>query len=129
LGGGIELNTVDLARFGWLVLSGQIVTPAVRDGRLWSPVRAGCVTPFGTSVVGACQHGLAWQLTKAGSTGTCTTPCVAQHGGSWTGARSYLRIYRNDGLVVAVMSNRARPRPNHNPATLVDDIAKTVLAP
>ena len=30
----MELNAVDLATFGWKVLNGQIVTPAVRDNRL-----------------------------------------------------------------------------------------------
>jgi hypothetical protein len=42
-----------------------------------------------------------------------------------TGARSYLRIYRNDGLVVAIMS----PRRGHNPARLAESIADEVLQP
>ncbi|WP_419695433.1 serine hydrolase [Mesorhizobium muleiense] len=38
-GGGLELHVVDLARFGWRVLDGQIVAPAARDARLWAAVR------------------------------------------------------------------------------------------
>ncbi|HET8938762.1 MAG TPA: serine hydrolase [Polyangiales bacterium] len=114
-GGGLELNVVDLARFGQLVLSGQIVSPTVRDTRLFSPVAPGCAG----STAGICQNGVAWEL------GTSSGRFVVEHGGSWTGARSFVRIYPNDDLVVAIMSNRT----DHDPKTLGTSIGDIVLAP
>ena len=104
LGGGIETNVYDLARFGWKVLNGQIVDANTRDNRLWTRADAS----FWSS------QGLAWRLrTKNGG------KRVAEHGGSWTGARSFLRAYRDDGLVIAIMSNRT----DHNDANDIDDLA------
>ena len=110
LGGGIEVSAVDLARFGWKTLSGQIVGAATRDNRMWTPVVAGRTT------------GLGWTVTTSGRRR------VAQHGGSWTGARSYLRVYRDDGLVIAIMSNRTN-HTNDDVFDLATDIANIVLAP
>ena len=110
LGGGIEVSPVDLARFAWKTLDGQIVDADTRDNRLWTPVVPGRNT------------GLGWQLS------TIDGSQVAQHGGSWTGTQTYLRVYRDDGLVVAVMSNRR----NHTVGSvsgLTGNIADIVLAP
>jgi len=96
-GGGIEMSTTDLAWFGWKVLNGEIVRPAARDNILWTRVSAN--TTFG----------IAWDIQ------TISGKRVAQHGGSWTGAHSYIRIYRDDGLIIAIMSNR----DNHK----VDDLS------
>jgi CubicO group peptidase (beta-lactamase class C family) len=97
IGGGIETSANQLARFGTQLLTGDIIDPAVRDERLWTRVNSAQI------------NGLGWEIrTRAGKR-------VAEHNGSWTGARSYLRIYRDDGLVIAIMSNRT----NHN----VDDVA------
>jgi CubicO group peptidase (beta-lactamase class C family) len=117
LGGGIEVNSIDLARFGWKVLNGEIIDAATRDARLWSPVRAGC----GASTNRACQNGLAWRL-------RASPERVAEHDGSWPGARSFLRVYRDSRLVVAVMSNR-RNHTVDDVATLTTNIANTVRAP
>ena len=104
LGGGLESNPVDLARFGWKVLDGQIISPSVRDDRLWQNV-------------GSSPEGLAWNL------GTVGGRRVAQHGGQQEGARSYLRVYRDDGLVIAAMSNQA----GHNIQNLVTTLGSIVL--
>ncbi len=96
-GGGIEVNAVDLAQFGWKVLDGQIVKPAARDNTMW------------TRVLSSEGYGIAWAL------GGSSPNRIAEHGGSWTGARSHLRIYRDKGLVIAIMSNRT----NHT----VDDVS------
>lgn len=114
-GGGLELNVVDLARFGQLVLSAQIVSPTVRDTRLFSPVAPGCAG----STAGICKNGVAWEL------GTSSGRSIVEHDGSWTGARSLVRIYPNDNLVVAVMSNRT----DHDPKALGTSIGDIVLAP
>lgn len=117
LGGGLELNVIDLARFGGLVMSGQIVSPNVRDNRLFSPVAPGCIPASG----GICSNGVAWEL------GDSNGHFVAQHNGSVTGARSFIRIYPNDDLVVAIMSNRTKHNPDID--TLGDSIGNIVLAP
>lgn len=95
-GGGIETSAVDLAWFGWKVLDGQIVKPAARDNVLWTRVKSGET------------NGIAWELRDIGGRR------VAEHNGSWTGARAELRVYRDNGLVIAIMSNRT----NHT----VDDV-------
>lgn len=115
LGGGIEVDAVDLARFGWLTLNGNIVAPDARDDRMWSPVRVGC----GTSTSGACNNGLAWGL------GTHNGRRIVSHGGSWTGAGSNIRIYRDDGLVIALMSNLRGS--DHSLSTLSSTIANIIL--
>lgn len=106
-GGGLESNVIDLARFGWLVLDGQIVNPAARDSRMWNRM------PNST-------HGLGWFLTGQ----------IAEHGGSSNGARSHLSIHRNEGLVIAVLSNRRTTGVSdtlyHNPRELVIDIKNLI---
>lgn len=109
-GGGIELSTVDLARFGWKVLNGQIVRPAARDNVLWNRVRSNRA------------NGIAWEVRSLNGRR------VAEHGGSWTGTLTRIRVYRDDGLVIAVMSNR-RNHDNGNLGTLTTNVANVVLAP
>jgi hypothetical protein len=77
-------------------LNGDIVNASVRDNRLWQRVHPNR------------SNGLAWEIR------TLNGRRVAEHGGSWTGARSHLRVYRDHGLVIAVMSNRR----NHT----IDDV-------
>ncbi|NQD35949.1 serine hydrolase [Permianibacter sp. IMCC34836] len=89
LGGGLETNTLDLASFGWKVLHGDIVSADTRDNRLWTRVNP------------SFSHGLAWAV---GTTGSGQR--VADWNGSWTGSRTWLRAYRDDGTVIAIMSNR-----------------------
>lgn len=115
LGGGIESTAVDMARLGWLTMNAQIVSADKRDNRLFTPVDESCTGPGG----GTCRYGVAWDL------GTDSSRRIAEHGGSWTGSRAWLRVYPDDGLVISVLSNQ----DNHNPANLVNDIADTVLAP
>lgn len=115
LGGGIEGSAVDLAEFGWRVLDGLVVDATTRDDRLWSTVDATC-TGTGT---GTCENGLGWELRTVGGRR------IAEHGGLQTGARSHVRVYRDDGLVIAILTNEA----GHSPAGLATTIANTVLAP
>lgn len=116
LGGGIESDVVDLARFGWLVLDGQIVDPTTRDDRMWSPVDdEDCTGPGG----GTCQNGLGWQLR------TLSSRRVADHRGGQDGVRAWLRVWRDDGLVIAVLSNQK----SHDPSSMMEAMANTVLLP
>jgi len=114
LGGGIEGNAVDLARFGWQVLDARIVDATTRDDRLWASVDDGCTAGFGT-----CRNGIAWFLGQSGGR------TVADHGGSQAGARSFLRVYPDDGLVVAILTNEN----DHDPSVLAGTIANVVLGP
>jgi hypothetical protein len=64
-------------------------------------------------------NGLAWEVRTLGGRR------VAEHNGSWSGARSHLRLYRDDGLVIAVLSNRR----GHDPGALVTSLAGEILSP
>ncbi len=91
LGGGLEISAVDLAYFGNMLALGQLVTD-LED--LW--------TNRGTG------YGLSWNV--ANLTRTTTSPPTisggyVDHGGDWTGAASYVRIYPVENIVIAVMSN------------------------
>jgi CubicO group peptidase (beta-lactamase class C family) len=124
LGGGMESNVVDLARFGEAVRAARLVTADVRDNQLWSPVRANC----GNSIAAACSGALGWALN------TVDSRRVAEHGGEAMGARNHLQVYRDDELVIAVLTNRRTTatltsRTTHNPAILTRQIANIVLAP
>lgn len=107
LGGGIESSAVDLARFGWKVLNGEIVDAQARDCRMWTPIP------------NVNRNGLGWDLS------TSASRRVAQHGGDARGMDSYIRIYRDEGLVIAILANRnvdSSPR-----GTLAANIATEVL--
>ena len=62
-GGGIEVSTVDLARFGWKVLNGKIIDATARDNVLWTRVRANQ------------SNGIAWEIRNRDGRR------VAEHGG------------------------------------------------
>lgn len=105
-GGGIESSPVDLAWFGWKVLNGNIVNANARDNVLWQRVSPNS------------NNGIAWGL------GTSNSRQIAEHTGSWTGTRTHLRVYRNDGLVIAIMANRSNVT---GMGTLMNDLANAVL--
>jgi CubicO group peptidase (beta-lactamase class C family) len=107
LGGGIEVSAVDLADFGWKTLDARIVDAATRDNRLWMRVLPNQ------------PNGLAWEVRSVGGRR------VAEHNGSWSGARSHLRVYRDDGLVIAVLSNRR----GHDPGVLLTSLGNEILSP
>ena len=108
LGGGIETNAYDLARFGWKILNGEIVDGAARDNRMWTRISPS-------------SNGLGWSVRSRNGRR------VAEHNGAWTGARSNLRVYRDDGLVIAVLSNSRDKHSSGDVSTLTEDIANIVL--
>lgn len=107
-GGGIEVSPVDLAWFGWKVLDGKIVSASTRDNLLWKRVNP------------SRSYGIAWQMS------TVNGKRVAQHSGSWTGTQTHLRVFRDDGLVIAIMSNR-RNHDIGSLSALSRNIANVVL--
>ncbi|MDX1577030.1 MAG: serine hydrolase domain-containing protein, partial [Gemmatimonadota bacterium] len=120
LGGGIETSTHDLARFGWNILDGRIVSDSVRDQRLWSSLTNG-LKRWSDTTRNAPMVGLAWRVDN--------TPGRrrAWHSGSWSGARSLLYIWRDERLIVALMSNR-RNHSRQGITTLANEIADAVRA-
>lgn len=117
LGGGIETNAIDLARFGWLTLNGEIVSPATRDMRLWASLTGSAVNwSNGNAAPGV---GLGWRV------GGPSTDRWAQHGGDGIGSGTLIKIWRDRGLVIAMLSNR-RFHDVSNDETLLNRLADVV---
>ena len=111
-GGGLQISTADLARFGWKVRNGEIVRTLHRDKVLWKRVNP------------SKAYGIGWRLVKRDRWR------VAEHSGKWRGVRTNLRVYRdkNAPIVIAVMTNRELFRDGTtNLNTLSDRLAKIVL--
>lgn len=136
LGGGLQLHARDLARFGWLTLNGSIVSDSVRDNRLWASLTGSSVL-WSDTTRAAPAVGLAWNVrnvctsppTNIGNMCSIPTRRVAEHGGSARGARSQLQIYRDDGLVIAILSNQRNSPLNtaHPIRALTNQVARIVF--
>jgi len=107
-GGGIEASPVDLAWFGWKVLYGKVVSKSTRDNVLWNRVNPSFV------------RGIGWRIP------TVDGKKVAEHGGSVKGTRTFMRVYRDDGLVIVVMTNR-RNQGSGSLSDLTTAIANTIF--
>ena len=108
IGGGIETSSYQLTNFGWQILKGKIVSPYVRDNRLWNRINP------------SQRSGLGWSVI------TTESRRVAEHSGSWTGARSFIRVYRDDNLVISIMSNR-RDHSIDDVRVLTANLADTIF--
>jgi CubicO group peptidase (beta-lactamase class C family) len=104
LGGGCELSTVDYARFGAKLLNGSILGAAALDA-LWTP-------PDNES-----NYALGWD------TGTHLGEQVVAKSGAQTGAASYIRVYPERGIVIAILSNQR----GHSPRDLALSIGALLL--
>jgi CubicO group peptidase (beta-lactamase class C family) len=102
LGGGFEASALDLARFGVLVDNGTILEP-------------GSLTTLWTAADNLANYGYGWDV----GTG------VVGKAGAQLGARGYLRIYPDDDLVIAVLTNRKGG--GHDPRLLCIAIANQIL--
>jgi len=127
LGGGFQMDVQDLAWFGWAHLDGGLLSDSVRDNRLWRPLTGGLSLWDTTSAPrsAAPSTALGWEALVDGSR--------ANHGGSATGARTELRIYRTEDLVIAIMSNQRETSTGlqgdpHFPSTLAAQLRRIVLA-
>ena len=65
-------------------------------------------------------RGIGWRVPTIGG------KKVAEHGGSFEGTRTFMRVYRNDGLVIAVMTNR-RNQSSGSLESLTSNLANIVL--
>ncbi|MGD8495432.1 MAG: serine hydrolase [Gemmatimonadales bacterium] len=91
LGGGLEVNAVDLARFGWKTLNTEIVSDTAY---LWRSRTSGA-TIWGSGKR-APPVGLGWNVSKN----------RARHNGSWEGVGTELLLDRKEEIVVAILTNR-----------------------
>ncbi|MGH3737532.1 MAG: serine hydrolase [Micromonosporaceae bacterium] len=87
LGGGLESSVADLARFGYKVADGQLLGTDALD-TLW------------TKPDNQKNYAYGWNV------GTENGHRVVAKDGNTTGSRAYLRVYPDDGIAIAVMSNR-----------------------
>ncbi|MEO1043504.1 MAG: serine hydrolase [Pseudomonadota bacterium] len=108
LGGGIESNVVDLAWFGWKARNGVIVTTETRDCRMWAQTSP------------ASSNGLGWNLLTSGSGRR-----IADHTGDAGGMDAYLRAYRDEDLIIAILANVDISRSARR--TLADNIEGLLL--
>lgn len=99
-GGGMESTPADVAWFGHRLAKGEILS-----------------APSMTAMWGASGYSYGWSVyTESGHK-------VAAKDGANTGARSYLQVYPDDDIVVAVMSNRR----GHDTTKLGQEIGTMVL--
>jgi CubicO group peptidase (beta-lactamase class C family) len=102
LGGGFEASAYDLARLGVLIDNGTILEPD-------------SITKLWTKADNLANYGYGWDI------GTN----VVGKAGAQSGARAYLRVYPDDDLVIAVLTNRKNG--GHDPRLLCIDIANVIL--
>jgi len=107
-GGGLESTAPDLCRFGIKLLDGSLLQKTSTK-QLWTPrkLNNGKVT----------SYGLGWRIDS-----TNNHRYVA-HSGSQLGARSYLRIYPEQGIVLAILSNCR----SHQPQDLGESLSQIIL--
>lgn len=105
-GGGMESSVHDLAEFGRKVLAGQVVNPADRDA-MWHPANG-------------------WDYAYGWNNDVVDGHRIVAKNGANAGAQAYLRIYPNDGVVVALLSNRKSG--GHDLAKLGRDLGELVIA-
>jgi len=107
-GGGLESTAPDLCRFGIKLLDGSLLRKTSTK-QLWTPrkLNNGKLT----------SYGLGWRIDR-----TNNHRYVA-HSGSQLGARSYLRIYPEQGIVLAILSNCR----SHQPQNLGESLSQIIL--
>lgn len=107
LGGGLESSVYDYVRFGMKLLDGAILGPAALD-RMW------------TAPDGYGSYGLGWDIGR-----DACQKVVAKNGGQ-LGSNSYLRIYPDAGIVIAVLTNRQNG--GHSATTIGRAVGAIVVA-
>ncbi|NDJ16964.1 serine hydrolase [Myxacorys almedinensis] len=107
-GGGLESTSVDLTRLGIKLLNGSVMSPRSRD-LMWTKSK------FNNGSTS--NYGLGWNI------GTDQGRKIVAHDGSQNGARSYWRLYPEDGITIVVLTNRSE----HNPAVLGQTLGSLAL--
>lgn len=103
LGGGLQTDAVDLARFGALTLNGAIVADTAR---LWRDLTVGG-SSWVDSISSIRPTGLGWVVSsQRPDNARGFSRAAAEHGGDGRGAGTLIRIYRDGDLVIAIMANQ-----------------------
>ncbi len=121
LGGGIESNVYDLARYGWMVLNDELLTPSAKEDMLEIRSRG-------------YAHGWRVDNTEVDD----VEYRLMFHGGRQLGGNARLRVFEKEessgsGVVIAALANRRaeaddppfEPRPD-SVTVLVDDLEKLI---
>lgn len=103
LGGGLESNAYDLARFGDLLMRDQIIPQAYQD-QMWTSTRW--------------PYAYGWEIRTVGGR------LEVRKDGAQRGANSAILLYPNDGIVISVLSNRKEG--GHNAETLALALGKMI---
>ena len=120
LGGGMESSAADLAMFGQKLLAGQIISPLARE-YMWTG------TPWSDYAYG-------WQLESETAPDGDAHRLIGKNGAWRIGSDAWLQTYPDDGVVIAVLSNRYGDHANdgvqtsNNSEVLGRAIGTTVLA-
>lgn len=112
---GLEMDAVDLAHFAWQLMKGDFVSDDIQNSRLWSPAVSDDEPARGSSAPSS--NGFGWQLSRTAN------DTFAWQSGFSEGAAGTVRVYRNAGLVISILSNQA----GHNPEELADGLADIIL--
>lgn len=107
-GGGLESTAPDLCRFGMKLLDGSLLRKTSTK-QLWTvrKLNSGKAT----------RYGLGWRIDSSDN------HQYVAHSGSQLGARSYLRIYPEKGIVLVILSNCR----SHQPQDLGESLSKLIL--
>jgi CubicO group peptidase (beta-lactamase class C family) len=92
LGGGMESSVADLARFGQKLLAGQIISPLARE-YMWTG------TPWSDYAYG-------WMLESETAPDGDSHRLIGKNGAWSIASDAWLQTYPDDGVVIAVLSNR-----------------------
>jgi CubicO group peptidase (beta-lactamase class C family) len=106
LGGGLEASAYDLARFGIKTMNGDILNAASR-ALVWAPGAPGS------------NYAMGWNI------GEEQGVQVVAKTGAQAGARSYIRMYPSENIVIVVLSNRRYG--GHSAAQVGKDIGALML--
>ncbi|WP_162907936.1 serine hydrolase [Allorhizocola rhizosphaerae] len=104
-GGGLESSVSDLADFGRKVLDGDIVTPASVE-HMWT--------------------GTPWTYAYGWSESSEDGHQFVHKNGGQLGANSYIRMYPDDDIIIAVLSNRYLG--GHSAVSVGQDIGAMIVA-
>ncbi len=104
-GGGFVSSPRDLTRFGMGILDGTILSEDQRE-EMWDPIGS---------------YAMGWDVGTADN-----GQRVVGKAGGQPGAKAYLRIYPDDGIVISVLSNRQGG--GHSASLLSREIGEQMLA-
>jgi serine beta-lactamase-like protein LACTB len=100
-GGGLLATARDLARFGSALIEQDLLDARMLE-QLWTPQLMPDSTPNPQN------YGMGWRIDReAGLIGRSDTVRVVHHGGSSPGGSAFLLLVPDDGVAIAILTNRS----------------------